>query len=93
MQRVVRFLLIVGAVALLAPALTEAHFKLVEPAPWIVENQRGDPQKAGPCCGSNHDWGTASNIVTEVVGGSMMPFKILETIYHPGHYRVALAVN
>ena len=93
MQRVVRFLLIVGAVALLAPAVTEAHVKLVEPAPWIVENQRGDPQKAGPCGGSNDDWGTASNVVTEVVGGSMMPLKILETIYHPGHYRVALAVN
>ena len=56
MPQVLRFLLIVGAVALLAPTVTEAHFKLVEPAPWIVENQRGDPQKAGPCGGSNDDW-------------------------------------
>lgn len=48
MQQVARFLLIVGAVALLAPAVTEAHFKLVEPAPWIVENQRGDDP---PCNG------------------------------------------
>ncbi len=38
MPHVVRFLLIAGAVALVAPAVTEAHFKLVEPAPWIVEN-------------------------------------------------------
>ena len=48
MRHVVRLLLIVGAAALLAPAVTEAHFKLVEPAPWIVENQRGDPQEAHP---------------------------------------------
>ena len=93
MRHVFRILLALGVVALAAPTATDAHFKLVEPAPWIIENERGDPQKAGPCGGSNSDWGTASNIVTKVVGGSMLPLKILETIYHPGHYRVALAVN
>ena len=93
MQHFVRFLLVLAVVALVAPAAPEAHFKLVEPAPWIVENERGDPQKTGPCGGSNADWGTPSGIVTEVAGGSLLPLKILETIYHPGHYRVALAVN
>ena len=93
MQHFVRFLVALAVVALVAPTAPEAHFKLVAPAPWIVETERGDPQKAGPCGGSNSDWGTPSDIVTEVVGGSILPIEIQETIYHPGHYRVALAVN
>ena len=75
------------------PAATHAHFKLVEPASWIIENERGDPQKAGPCGGTNTDYGKPSFIVTKVQGGSKLHLKIQETIYHPGHYRVALAVN
>jgi hypothetical protein len=77
----------------IVPAATHAHFKLVEPASWIIENERGDPQKAGPCGGTNTDYGKPSFIVTKVQGGSKLHLKIQETIYHPGHYRVALAVN
>ena len=77
----------------IVPAAAHAHFKLVEPASWLVENDRGDPQKAGPCGGSNTDWGKPSFIVNKVVGGSKLHIKIQETMYHPGHYRVALAVN
>ena len=73
--------------------VTQAHFKLVEPASWIVEDDRGDPQKAGPCGGSNTDYGKPSYIVSQAVGGAMLHIKVQETIYHPGHYRVALAVN
>ena len=70
-----------------------AHFKLVEPASWIVEDDRGDPQKAGPCGGTNTDYGKPTYAVTQAVGGSKLHIKVLETIYHPGHYRIALAVN
>jgi hypothetical protein len=83
---------VAGALAFL-PAATQAHFKLVEPASWLVEDERGDPQKAGPCGGSNTDWGKPSNAVTQAVGGSRLHVKVQETIYHPGFYRVALAVN
>jgi len=69
------------------------HFRLIEPISWLVEDERGDPQKAGPCGGSNTDWGTPSYVINEAVGGSMLHLKLVETIYHPGHYRVALAVN
>jgi hypothetical protein len=69
------------------------HFKLVEPASWLIESERGDPQKTGPCGGSNTDWGKPSYAVTKVVGGQKLHLKVQETIYHPGHYRVALAVN
>src|SRR4051812_42481240 len=81
--------------ALLAtlPVVAHAHFKLIEPASWIVEDDRGDPQKAGPCGGTNADWGKPSYAVTKAVGGSMLHVKVQETVYHPGHYRVALAVN
>jgi len=92
MRLTVGFLAALGSVAVMAPVL-EGHFRLVEPASWIVENERGDPQKTGPCGGSNTDWGKPSYAVTKAVGGQKIHIKVQETIYHPGHYRVALAVN
>jgi len=87
------FLTAAACAAIFAPAPVAGHFRLVEPASWIVENERGDPQKSGPCGGSNTDWGKPSYAVTKATGGSKMHIKVQETIYHPGHYRVALAVN
>jgi len=81
-----------AAVVVLAPQVG-AHFKLLEPASWIQEDQRGDPQKAGPCGGTNGDPGKPSGMVTNVQGGEKLHIKLQETIYHPGFYRVALAVN
>ena len=74
-----------------------AHFKLMEPASWINSDPRGDPQKVGPC-GGDPKGGEANeklltNAVTKVTGGSKLHLKIQETIFHSGHYRVALAVN
>jgi len=74
----------------LTPAV-HAHFKLLEPASWIVENERGDPQKAAPC-GADPK-AEMSKAVGKATGASMLHLKLLETIYHPGHYRVALSVN
>ena len=31
--------------------------------------------------------------MTRIAGGSTLRLKVQETVYHPGHYRVALAVN
>jgi hypothetical protein len=73
--------------------VTHAHFKLMEPASWIVEDERGDPQKGFPCGGSNTDYGKPSYNVTQAIGGSRLHIKVQETIFHPGHYRVALAVK
>jgi hypothetical protein len=70
-----------------------AHFRLLAPASWLVENQLGDPQKAGPCGGTNADFGKPTYAVSDVKGGSLLHVKVQETVYHPGHYRVALAVN
>src|SRR5262249_9080374 len=96
------------AMAATVPAAMQAHFKLVEPASWIAEDQRGDPQKLAPCGGllpapanapaaaapaANAPQMTKTNTVTKVTGGSKIHLKVEETIFHPGHYRVALAVN
>ena len=84
-----------GAALVLAlvPAASQAHFRLLAPASWIEENQLGDPQKAGPCGGTNADYGKPTYAVTNVKGGTALHIKVQETVYHPGHYRVALAVN
>ena len=72
---------------------TQAHFRLLEPAGWIEEDRLGDPQKAGPCGGLMTNPGKPTGVITRVQGGEKLHIKIQETVYHPGFYRVALAVN
>src|SRR5262245_58636650 len=93
MKRAFPFLLVFCVLIVVADRTASAHFKLLEPTSWLVENDRGDPQKAGPCGGTNTDWGKPSYMVTKATGGQMFHIKVQETVYHPGHYRVALAVN
>jgi hypothetical protein len=92
MKYFARFLLM-AAVLVLNSQSASAHFKLLEPASWLIESDRGDPQKSGPCGGSNTDWGKPSYVITKAVGGQKLHIRIQETVYHPGHFRVALAVN
>ena len=85
--------LTVAAAFAAVPAVAQAHFILMEPSATLAQNQLGDPQKLGPCGGTSANAGTPTDAVTKVQGGSPLHLKIQETIYHPGHYRVALAVN
>jgi len=82
-------LLVIGT----APVMADGHFKLLEPSSRLVEDQRGDPQKLGPCGGTSASAGTPTGVVSSAVGGSKLHIKVQETIYHPGFYRVALAVK
>jgi hypothetical protein len=76
------------------PQVAQAHFTLVEPASWLVEvNQLGDPQKLAPCGGTSQNAGTPTGALTDVMGGASLHIKLRETVFHPGHYRVALSVN
>ena len=93
MKHTLRFLMALAVVTISAPVAVHGHFKLIEPAASLAQNDRGDPQKAGPCGGTNADWGKPTGAVTKVTGGSNLHIKIQETIYHPGYYRIALAVN
>ena len=74
-----------------AGVLVDAHFRLVLPASWLVEDMRGDPQKYAPCGGTMADPGTPTGAVTELQGGQMLRVVVQETIFHPGHFRIALA--
>jgi hypothetical protein len=90
--------LVVAAVASLC-TVADAHFVLVSPAASLVQNRMGDPQKIAPCGGVSANAargtpanpGTPSNAVTQLRGGSVLHLLIQETVFHPGHYRVALA--
>ena len=91
---------VVAAIAIAGlSAAVDAHFVLISPAASLVQNRLGDPQKIGPCGGvsANPGRGTPANpgvssgAVTSVKGGTNLPLLVHESIFHPGHYRVALA--
>jgi hypothetical protein len=93
-----RLVFLAVAVASLS-TVADAHFVLVEPGSTMMQNNLGDPQKIGPCGGvsANPGRGTPANpgvptnTVSDVKGGAMLHIKVQETVFHPGHYRVALA--
>jgi hypothetical protein len=92
-------ILIAALVAAGLSGVAHAHFVLIMPAASMVQNRLGDPQKIGPCGGvsANPARGTPANpgvpsgAITNVKGGTNMPLMVQESIFHPGHYRVALA--
>jgi hypothetical protein len=77
----------------------DAHFVLISPAASLQQNRLGDPQKIAPCGGvsanpargSLANPGVPSGAITSVKGGTDYPLVVHESIFHPGHYRVALA--
>ncbi len=81
-----------AVVAFVAP-IASAHFRLLEPTSWLVEDNLGNPQKMGPCGGTGTDADKLTGVVSKVVGGSTLHVKVQETVFHPGFYRIALAVN
>jgi hypothetical protein len=92
MKRSSVLLLAGSALAVLAP-YAMAHFRLLAPQGWLVENDLGDPQKLAPCGSTSANAGTPTDIVTKLQGGQLLHIKLQETVFHPGHYRIALAVN
>jgi hypothetical protein len=93
MRHPIRFFVAGVAFVATVQAHALAHFTLLEPASWLVENKLGDPQKMAPCGGTSADAGKPSEVVGKAIGGQKLKVKVLETVYHPGHYRIALAVN
>jgi Lytic polysaccharide mono-oxygenase, cellulose-degrading len=77
------------ALALLCPGSASAHFLLKAPAASQVQDALGNPQKTAPCGGA----GTATGTITNYRPGDTVTISIDETVFHPGHYRVALAKN
>ena len=40
--------------------------------------------------GTSTNAGMPTNAVSKVTGGQKLHVKVQETVYHPGHYRIAL---
>jgi hypothetical protein len=82
-----------------APAF--AHFRLVVPPPVTaspqsvyVEDSLGLPQLSAPCGQADPDSpAVATNVVSTLKAGGMVTISFDETIFHPGHYRIALAAD
>ncbi len=90
LDRIVLSTLGVAASCSLA-ASAQVHFRLEAPAAATAQSSLGDPQKAPPC----GDDGSAepTGQVTAYRPGETITVTVDETIFHPGHYRVALAVG
>ncbi len=78
-----------AAVVVTAARPAQAHFTLEEPASWMSQDALGAPEKLGPC--GDEGGGTPTNKVTAFQKGDTITITIDENIFHPGHYRVALA--
>jgi hypothetical protein len=88
------FSIVLGGCMLLALSSRGfAHFRLLEPASWLEESDQGDPQRSFPCGGILTDPGKPTGAITKVRGGDKLHLRIREIFFHPGFYRVALAVN
>lgn len=76
---------------LCVPGVSQAHFVLTSPPAMFEQSPLGDPQKAPPC--GDNGTAVATGQLTAVQGGDIITVTINETIPHPGHYRIALALD
>src|SRR5437762_1192908 len=78
--------------AIVLPAATgHAHFVLEAPACWMSQDGVGAPEKLGPC--GDEGGGTPTGVVTAFQTGQTITVTVDEKIFHPGHYRISLAVH
>ncbi len=69
-----------------------AHFALTTPPAYSVQDNTGLPQKSAPCGQADPSNAVVpTNMVTTYHTGDSITITIDEKIFHPGHYRVALA--
>lgn len=84
-----KLLLALGVLSLVLPKAAEAHFNLLAPPSSNTGNNM-EGGKGAPPCGPDT---TPAATPTAVQGGSMFTLKINETVYHPGFYRIAIALK
>jgi len=68
-----------------------AHFSLESPPSATEQDGQGNPQKAPPC--GDNGASVPTNVITTYQAGQKITVTIDEKIFHPGHYRIALALN
>lgn len=90
-MRVVVAALVIG---LVSPKLALAHFKLTAPESLSVQNALGNPQKTAPCGQDDPSpVFTPTGALNTAVTGDMVEVTIEETVFHRGHYRIAIAAD
>src|SRR5438046_8941106 len=90
--RHVTFLMAAAVIgAMTATGVADAHFVLMAPTNWMMQDATGLPQKLNPC--GNEAPQTPSNVVTPFRPGQVVTIQFMQTVQHPGHYRVALATT
>jgi len=77
-----------GAACLLVSPRAHAHFTLISPTSWVIEDSLGNPQKLAPCGG---DYGLSTERVSTYRAGSTIMVEWQETVGHPGHFRISFA--
>lgn len=82
--------LAVAALAFSASPSASAHIQLMNPPSWVVEGDRGDPQKAGPCGDDGSANVQKTGTVTQFTAGQTIMVMWKETIPHDGHFRISL---
>jgi len=84
---------VLGFIGAVLASQADAHFVLQSPPTWMTQDSLGLPEKLGPC-GDEYDGTDAAvptGTVTAVREGQKIKVTINEVIFHPGHYRIALA--
>jgi hypothetical protein len=89
----------IAAAALSCTTHAHAHFKLLQPASWLNEDDLGGPQKGSPCgpgnsrpfIGDDKQPAPLSNSVTTFHTGETITVELDETVYHPGYFRISFA--
>lgn len=85
-------LLVSAIVAILCvPMASFSHFVLVSPTPTLVLDSAGSPLFDPPC--GDNGIATPTGEITSFAPGETIEVVISETIFHPGHYRVAIALD
>lgn len=88
-----RAALTAGMMVAVAAPEARAHFVLQSPAAYSTQNSSGSPQKSAPCGQADGGAIVPTGAVTSYHSGDSVTVTIDERIYHPGHYRVALAAD
>ena len=82
------------ASALLSASSAHAHFRLIEPACYSEQDDLGTPIKSAPCGQADPgDPVVPTGAVTALVEGQVVMVEVEELVFHPGHYRVAIATD
>lgn len=80
-----------AATAMLASAPAHSHFVLEAPDSSTAQDASGNPQKSAPC--GDDSAGSRTGKITAYRAGQTITITIREVVFHPGHYRVALATH